>query len=108
MRSGKRLRFVDAAQFAIRMSRDNRWVRRIELFFKDRGIGHTDADAKWFAFAETKFYVMDSEPNIIGKLNYADVLVVEVADTVVILKPEKGDVSDSNRSFVIVYIPFIY
>jgi vacuolar protein sorting-associated protein 13A/C len=96
------VRFIDAVQFAIRVSRANRWIRRIELFFKDRS--SDEEDARWFAFVATKLYVMDSEPKIVGKLEFRDIAEVEVADTIIRLKSKKGDVLEFEVATGIVSI----
>jgi hypothetical protein len=83
------VRFIDAAQFAIRMSRGSRWLRRIELFFKDRRSGETET--KWFAFATTKLYVLNNEPKIIGKLNFLDTVAVKVIDTIITIPSKSGE-----------------
>jgi vacuolar protein sorting-associated protein 13A/C len=100
------VRFVDVAQFAIQMSKSNRWTRRTELFFKDRRSDEADAEVRWFAFATTKLYVMDHEPKILGKLNYVEIDGVEVSHTLVAIKPKKGETLEFEVADGVVSLQF--
>jgi vacuolar protein sorting-associated protein 13A/C len=87
------VRFVDAVQFAIQMSKANRWDLRIEMFSLDA------ASKCWFAFTPTKLFVMDEEPKIVRVIELKNVRGIRTQGSIVII-------TGKDRSETIVVIDF--
>jgi hypothetical protein len=79
------VRFVDSAQFAIRMSGERRGKLNLELFYRDEpGKGRV-----WFAFTEKKLFVLDPEPKIAKAIKIRDVSAVRLEGARVIIRSRK-------------------
>jgi vacuolar protein sorting-associated protein 13A/C len=80
------VRFVDSAQFAIRMSGERRWKNSIELFHRDQpGKGNV-----WFAFAQKKLFVLDPEAKITKTVKIREILRVRVEGARVVISTRRA------------------
>jgi hypothetical protein len=81
------VRFVDAAQFAIRASGERRWRSSIELFHRDR----PSSGKQWFAFTEKKLFILDQELKIMKPIRLKEITGVSVRGSIISIRAKKGD-----------------
>jgi vacuolar protein sorting-associated protein 13A/C len=74
------VRFIDAAQFAIEMSKPKRWDSRIEMFCLDA------ASKTWFAFTATKLFIIDNDVTIIRKWQLSHIRELRVIGSILTIK----------------------
>jgi vacuolar protein sorting-associated protein 13A/C len=74
------VRFIDAAQFAIAMSKPTRWDSRIEIFCLDA------ASKTWFAFTATKLFIIDNDVTIVRKWQLGDIREIRIVGSILTIK----------------------
>jgi hypothetical protein len=74
------VRFIDAAQFAIEMSKPKRWDSRIEMFCLDA------ASKTWFAFTATKLFIINDDVTIVRKLQLSHIREIRILGSILTIR----------------------